>query len=334
MPQSQWTAVATTDASGNLSLTFPTIAVNTEWTGIVSVPLAPNTAELFVVVNDVTVSSLGGSSSYGPIQLTSSDVLKITGSGLADSTQYIGVLIGTIAYGTSPPVTPVPTAAAVQASLTGAIDAFTQAAPPGVLFGPFTNGVSFGIDAVVPLAANTHTLTILATTGSSVAGATIKVVGNQSGEVYRPLLPPYLVAGFNQEAVVNVNPAIDSSVTVSVPAIMGASWTMTVYGDSDIFPESTFYTGSPKFLSTAATSTFLSSFNCRLLSAQVSSAAASSTAQLTIGGTGVLRVDTPSTAYPVSESFDWGPEGLQLFNATLGASITGSGFVAIAYAYP
>ena len=117
MAQSQIVANGTADSTGAVTITFPTVNVNTEFTGNVSVPLSPNTAQWIVEVTGTPVSSLGGSSSYGPIQISNTDVLSLTGTGLVAGTQYQAVLIGILVYGTSPAVVPVPTTSAVDAAL-------------------------------------------------------------------------------------------------------------------------------------------------------------------------------------------------------------------------
>jgi hypothetical protein len=115
--QAQITAVGIVDANGNLSIKFPQTSVGAEFTGVVSVPSSPSTTIWNVVINDTTVSTNGGSSQYGPLQLNSSDVLMLEGSGLAPGTQYQGVLIGALVQGTAGAVIPTPTASALSAAI-------------------------------------------------------------------------------------------------------------------------------------------------------------------------------------------------------------------------
>ena len=118
MAQSQWTANGTADATGAVTITFPTIAVNSEWTGNISVPQAPATAQWLVYVNDVAVSSLGGDASYGPLQIHNGDVLQLVGTRLTAGVQYQGVLVGQLVYGQTPAQIPVPTSSSWSAPVT------------------------------------------------------------------------------------------------------------------------------------------------------------------------------------------------------------------------
>ncbi len=155
MAQAQITAVGIVDAKGNLSIKFPQTSVGAEFTGVVSVPSSPSTTIWNVVINDTTVSTNGGSSQYGPLQLNSSDVLMLEGSGLAPGTQYQGVLIGALVQGTAGAVIPVPTASALSAALLALPNAGIAGIGGGLeslSVGPVASGDAAAVDFGVTVA--------------------------------------------------------------------------------------------------------------------------------------------------------------------------------------
>ena len=324
MAQSRWTANGTSDAAGNLTVTFPTIAVNAEWTGIVSIPLAPNTAELQIVVDDVAVSALGGSSSYGPIQLNSTNVLTVTGTGLDPSTQYQAVLIGNLVYGTSAPVTPVPTASAVQAALTGAIE---SSFPAPTLF--FSTSLPNGTDSYTitpPTLARTLLLRIH-TNGVGTVNGPVQVYGATSGILYynqwpylrqTATLPPQV----SWLCVVPVAGAVDTSFVVTIPSTGGTMF-VVVYSDTALYDESVFYNGPTVIKETVAAGLILNGpFRVLSLFCQGTAAAQD--------GGGQTIVSSSTTNPNVGLTF---PGGLIIpFNSSLNQS--GGGQVTLVYAYP
>jgi hypothetical protein len=96
--QAQGLAVATSDAQGNISITFKSQNVNSTFTGTVSVPTAPLGAKWQVLVNGTSLATMLGPSSY-PVQLGASDVLVLVGTNTTPNTQYQGVLQGIIQIG-------------------------------------------------------------------------------------------------------------------------------------------------------------------------------------------------------------------------------------------
>ena len=319
MPQSQWTANGTSDAAGNLTIRFPTINVNTEWTGIVSVPQAPNTAELSVVVNDTVVTSLGGSSSFGPIQLGSTDVLRITGTGLAASTQYQGVLIGNLVYGSSAPVTPVPTASAVQAALTGAIE---SSFPGGSLVGSTSWSGSAGpwTLASIPMAPTTRTLLIRVSNDALVSNLT--VTGDQTGVTYYNQIP-YLSNSRSVTtkcfAVVPIAALADTTVTVVAHAGgPGGNGSMQVYADTAVYQESEFYNGNTNAAGTGAPGAIVVG-PCRLLTAWCQGC--------------TILLDGSATILGGTDNQMTFPENT-ILAAGHGLSQSGAGFAGVTYAWP
>lgn len=130
MAQSQLVANGTSDASGNVTITFPTTHVNAEFTGTISVPGAPATSQWTIFINDTAVAVNGGNNSAGPFQLNSSDVMVLKGINMAAVSQYQAVLIGALVYGTSGTVIPIPTASSLAANISGPVTVEGAAGSP------------------------------------------------------------------------------------------------------------------------------------------------------------------------------------------------------------
>jgi hypothetical protein len=148
MAQSQFIATGTADAGGDVTITFAPIAVNSEFTGVVSVPSSPATTVWSVAIDDTVVATNGGSTQYGNLQLNSSDVLALSGSGLVPGQQYQAVLVGSLVFGTAGPVLVTPTASAAFAA---ALAGIAGAGVAGVgEFGAVTILVASGAQGTIP----------------------------------------------------------------------------------------------------------------------------------------------------------------------------------------
>ena len=242
MAQSQWTANGTAAADGTVSIKFPTLAVNSEFSGNVCVPQAPTQAQWLVYINDVAVSSLGGNASYGTLQVRDTDVLRLVGSGLAPGTQYQGVLTGNLVYGTSAPVIPTPTASSVVA-------ASIQNEPGVIASGSVaSSGIGNQASFAIPVGPTVRTLTIVVTgTGTATLSGQFAVYGSTSALEYRTV--PYL-QGSNSPPheyidVVEIVAGLDSSIQVDTFWSAGTTVTYQVFADSIEVDERQFYTGVP-----------------------------------------------------------------------------------------
>jgi hypothetical protein len=314
MSQNNLPANGTADGSGNLAITFPPIANNTEFSGVLSIPSAPNTAQVSVLVNGQTIATIGGSSQYGVIQINNNDVLQLTGTGFLPDVQYQAILSGFLAQGSVGQLIPTPTASQVEAALIGTIE--SENASPEIVFGPAA--VVGTVGTSIPIFPNTRTIIVNL---QSASWPNLEVVGDQSHFIYRFAEPVYL-SDFSVSflAVVPIAGSMDTSVTVT----SSANATMTVASETDTIPESVFYNGIVKNLSGASLSL---SGPCRLLTAFL---IGTGTGSLNLAGFGpILEV----TSVGEQATLSW-PDNVVLAE---GSSITASGALTnagVTYAYP
>ena len=320
MAQAQITANGTSDASGNVTIKFPSTAVGAEFTGVVSVPQAPLTSEWSVIINDTPVATSGGSSQYGPLQLNSSDVLKLVGSGLTASVQYQAVLIGALVQGTSGSVIPIPTVSAVTA-------ASIPAVPQPLFMGAITTntGIAGKLISNIPPTTRTLVLTTGVIGGLGVI-TKVQVIGQQSGVAYYNGVP-YLVQVGSQSylVVVPMLGVIDNSVLVNV-VNTSPTVSLNAFADTAEYDESVFYNGAIQtaFLNSNG---LLVSGPIRLLTAQMSAGAAGS--QIEIGGVPALSVVSGQDSLSFGEG--------KIVPAGTNVSVAGGAatpFASITYAYP
>ncbi len=326
MGQSQWPGTGTSDASGNVTITFPRINVSTEFTGVVSVPLAPNTAQWQVVVTDSVVATMGGSSQYGAMQLSNSDMLQLKGTGLTPNTQYEGMLIGSLVSGSSPAVIPTPTASALQAALIGAISA--TAPPAASVYSNPALGSGVVDNFNVALTVRTLFITLLTPLANPVTNLLITA---QTGGFDAPYNQAPYIAGSNASfnyyfVVVPVTALISTGMLIDLTITGGGSANVHIYGDTVLTPESAFYNGVMKTAQVNATGTLLTG-PARLLSANCGGAAA---ANITLGGNAIVAALAGAGAV---QSFP--PNTVLPAGQTLQGFVGGAGTAcSINYAYP
>lgn len=109
MTQARLVADGTSNATGAVSITFTQQAVNSTYTGAVSVPSSLASTQWQVIKNGTVEGVIQGSGPYQGIQLTSSDLLVLSSlptAPAAPNTQYQAVLVGELVYGTSAAVIP------------------------------------------------------------------------------------------------------------------------------------------------------------------------------------------------------------------------------------
>jgi hypothetical protein len=263
MSQTQLTANGTSDAAGNLVIKFATINVNAEFTGVVSIPSAPASALITVNITGTNVATIGGSSQYGSLQLNSSDVLELTGTGFTADTQYQAVAVGAIVYGTAGAVIPTPTTTAILASLIGVITA--EGPAPGQVLAPVTPPSGTQTQTVnIP----TNTNTIIVVTMGAIP-TNVSVNGVESNYQYRTG-PPYLIDGGGSGTTFEVVPvvgAVDSSVDVITTTSAGGM-SVAVYATNLLIPESTFYNGGTIAKSITSAGTLVAG-EARILTVQI-----------------------------------------------------------------
>ncbi len=289
MAQNQYPANGTSNAEGELTITFPSVNSNSEFTGVVSIPNAPNTSQTGIYVNDQLIATVGGSSQYGALQLNDSDTLTLIGTGFTPDTQYQGLCNGVVVYGTGGPAIPTPTASQVEAALIGTIEATTPPATP--IYGPLA--ITSGTPFVVDIPPDVRTLIIETIAADKPTAYT--VVGNVTGFQYfgtNGQLPYLYATGTdNSLVVIDLFGVIDTSVTIT--ETIAGSATVTVYGDTLLYDESSFYNGVPFPIANAlaaAGTVLLTTGPCRILSAVINTSATD--ASITIGGVQVMRATT------------------------------------------
>ncbi len=89
--QPRLTAIATSDANGVAVFTFPAVPIGRVWTGTVSIPGVPNTAQTNVQLNGLTIGVTFGINGYGPIQAYRAETLQLASTGLSPTTPYQAV---------------------------------------------------------------------------------------------------------------------------------------------------------------------------------------------------------------------------------------------------
>ena len=233
MSQNNLPANGTADGSGSLAITFPPIANNTEFSGVLSIPTAPNTAQISVLVNGQQIATIGGSSQYGVIQINNNDVLQLTGTGFLPDTQYQAILSGFLAQGSVGQLIPTPTASQVEAALIGVIESSISA--------PTMVGTFSGTSGTFTVPESTRTI-IVDASGFSDPGNVFELGGTTTGIVY------YNQPFYLQDTTFNTGLAI---IPVSGIADQTFEWhwtgggtvTFTIYTDTQIYEESLYYNG-------------------------------------------------------------------------------------------
>src|ERR1700722_5538478 len=86
----------TSDANGDITFTFPATAVNSSWTGTISIPSAPISAQFMATIETNDHLSWQNTSPGGPLTVNGSEQLVVTGTGMAPNTQYTAVMLGSI----------------------------------------------------------------------------------------------------------------------------------------------------------------------------------------------------------------------------------------------
>jgi len=91
--QPRLTALATSDANGIAVFTFPAVPIGRVWTGTVSIPGVPNTAQTNVQIGGLTIGVTYGINGYGPVQLYRAESLTLATTGLSPLTPYQAVWV-------------------------------------------------------------------------------------------------------------------------------------------------------------------------------------------------------------------------------------------------
>ena len=123
MPQAKITATGTTKSTGICLISFGPARLGGAWRGRLSVPRSPTTTIWTIAITGVAVGVVIGAASDGPFQITGSEVLTLTATGLVSGTIYQAVLVGAIvASGSTPPI-PLPTSSFSYSSISGTVTA-------------------------------------------------------------------------------------------------------------------------------------------------------------------------------------------------------------------
>lgn len=208
-----------------------------------------------------------------------------------------------------------------------------------ILLGPVLSTAGTSV-LTVPLTQGIRTLVIGAeSTGGGVAplaGGLVQVTGVQSQFIYC-LKPFYLGStyypGFSADLaylmVVPIASSVDTEIQIFIvgPGSAG-EYSFNVYGDTDLYDESIFYTGTPTATSSNTASTLVNG-PCRLLSAEVFS---TSTAAAAIKlGSGTLIETSGAADQPVAISL---PDDTIVPAGTLITLAGTNPFGAVSTAYP
>lgn len=209
MPQQKLTADATSSGAGNITLTFPQPQAGGVWTGTIGVPASPSAVLWGVTINNTHVATIVGASTYGPIQFSQGDIVKMTAAGVTPSTQYQMVLIGTLSPKGSAPQIPAAYSNAIavvtlgptsKVKITGTVDVLVQNASI-----PVTGNVNANItNASIPVTGNVNatitnaSIPVTGTVNATITNASIPVTGTvaiSSGSITATLSGPVSING-------------------------------------------------------------------------------------------------------------------------------------------
>lgn len=143
----------------------------------------------------------------------------------------------------------------------------TSAANPEALIEPFTaTNLAVNVPFTVPLNSDTRTIAVDIQTLTPV-NLTLSVLGFNSAQDYLTSSGWYLRTVGGYIKYIKVDPTVDSSVTVTLIPSAATTWTTTIYGDTDSYDDSRFFTngGVLNPVTTNAVSTMFTG-PCRLLS--------------------------------------------------------------------
>ncbi len=209
-------ATATSDASGKVTITFPTPHVGTEWLATFSVPDSPANVTWTVTIGPsggagTIIGSIQGASSFGEIHLHQLEVVTLTASGVSASTTYQGLVN----------VTEYPAG---------------QARPP-VLRNPTSSlaAVTFGETLLATLTSSDLSVSIeipptcqaIAILGQ-VTGATVQ--GKTSGRYYPAAAFRTAIGSNDRRFVAMIDPAIDTAITVAVTSASSSWYLLSLSG--------------------------------------------------------------------------------------------------------
>lgn len=192
----RFTANATADAGGAVTIAFPSPNVQQGWVASVSVPESEPGVTWAVVVNGVQVATVQGASGYGPATFTSSEAIQMTATNALPGESYQGVIQGVFSNASVPAAAPL-TAVATTLPMTQLGTIATAAGATSLS---------------VPVKAFYRTLILIAS--QSLSATTFSVIGDVTGFHYAAAGTP-LSAGA-AEIVDLLGAAWDSSVTITV----------------------------------------------------------------------------------------------------------------------
>jgi hypothetical protein len=228
----------TSDLNGAATFTFQSPPTGFWWTGTLNCPAAPTGAVFQAKMGATQWGEWGGNSVYGPVQAQPNRQLVVTATGLIPNTGYVLTWLGSEQTSREAEVVyPSANSTALTALTTPAVAQQLYSTPSPVT--SFSESVSF------PPGIRTLLIQAVVYTGTFSSPFYLQVQGDLSGLSYYSD-PFYLLTGaFGTSvlAVIPISPAIDNSVTVTIGSVGGASFNVTVYGDTSIYDESVFYNG-------------------------------------------------------------------------------------------
>ena len=309
--------------------TFPNPPTGYVWSGTLSVT-APSASQLVPVgalmtanVGATSWGEWGGNSVFGPVQANQSQQLVVTAQGLTAGVTYLLNWIGS----SDPahvvqPLYPAANSTALTAQITQT--------PPGAI-GTFT-GLT-GTITGVPASVRTLVVQISSPT-NLVTGLSVSNVGPPSFNYYYQA--PYLLEGlapFTYIVVIPISPVgTTNGFTFSVATAAGIP-TVSVFGDTSIYTESTYYNGVVKAASAVGNfgvPVTIISGPARLLTANVQGSAGGA-ADLVINGVSALSGTANGSlamTFPANTILQAG-QSFTIFQTLAGASKA-----TVTYCYP
>jgi hypothetical protein len=99
----RYTAQATSSATGAVTLNFPSPSPQQSWVATLSVPASGPGVMWTVLVNNIAVATVQGSSGYGPYSFTSGESIQMVSSNAMPNLLYQGVITGAFSNASTAP---------------------------------------------------------------------------------------------------------------------------------------------------------------------------------------------------------------------------------------
>lgn len=235
------------DASGSLTISFPSVPVSQTWVGSLSISGAPTAAVISASVNSLTYGTWTGANTFGPISVGANETLVVVATNLLPNTNYQPSFIGVV-FTSEEPMLTWPT------SNTSTTGVYFPQVPIGS-----AQSVLGTTTFTVQVQASWRSLYISgAVVNPSLAPITPLVTGVQSLHQY-PVTTNGLGGADQFYYQVPLVPGLDQSVTVTYSGSIAGT---TIYYGADFAPadQSVFFSTTPTVEVTGGSSTAVETY--------------------------------------------------------------------------